>query len=291
MKPVSAILVHSLYMFPVKSCRGMSLNEAFVEARGFKNDRRWVITDRRNNNRFLSQRTHGQMAQIETSFNNEGRLVLRHAGRELIVPQTGSETVQVEMWQEQLSQAFDLGDEAAAWLRPIFSEETIEPRLCYQDETHERSVDPVYSNPGDIVSFADAFPILIANQSSLDHLNARLAEPVPMLRFRPNIVIEGLDAFAEDRVESLRIGDMIFDLVKGCARCKVVTLDPQTGEAGPKDNNPLKELGEYRRGINPNKIYFGINVIPRNTGTIKVGDPIEILKTGDTAHHMRAIAA
>jgi len=140
-------------------------------------------------------------------------------------------------------------------------------------ESTERKADPRYAQHNENVSFADGFPYLVISQASLDDLNSRLAEPIEMRRFRPNFVISGTEAFAEDQWKHIAIGDSRFEVVKPCARCVLTTIDPETAEKGPE---PLKTLATYRR--NGNKILFGQNVTAQHFGELKVGDPVTILE-------------
>jgi uncharacterized protein YcbX len=277
--------IHSLFTYPVKSFRGIEHQAIAVERRGLQHDRRWVVVDRDQDNKFLSQRSHGVMATINTRVDEQGTLYLTAPGKvEFKVPLASDLEIQVQMWKDT-SPAYDLGDDAAAWLKEVFHTPDTDLRLCYQDDVHFRPSDQGESQPDDPVSFADGFAVLIANNASLSDLNSKLAEPVGMDRFRPNIVINGFDAYAEDFFEQIKIGDITFDVVKGCSRCKIITLDQHTGQPGNPDSNPLKVLAEERRGYK-SKTYFGVYAIPRGTGTIKVDDTIEVLSTRPKALHL-----
>jgi uncharacterized protein YcbX len=279
--------IHSLYTYPIKSCRGMAQQNVTVERRGFTHDRRWIIVDRKQDNKFITQRSHGRLARIETSVDAQGALMLSVNGQEpitIVPPRHGNDMI-IPMWKET-APAYDVGDAAAAWLQAVLGDDAIEARLCYQADEHFRPVDPVYGQADDPLSFADGSPVLITNMASLADLNARLPEPVPMDRFRANIVLDGLEAFAEDHLTQIKIGDVIFDVANACDRCKIVTLDQHSGEPGNPESNPLKALGEYRRG-DKGKIYFGVDAIPRTTGVIKVGDTVEILAQCDIPHHLK----
>jgi uncharacterized protein YcbX len=131
-----------------------------------------------------------------------------------------------------------------------------------------------HSQTGDEVSFADAFPLLLISRAALDGLNARLAKPVSMLRFRPNLVVEGVAAHAEDGWKRIRIGEVEFDVAKACTRCVFTTVDPMRGERDP-DGEPLRTLIGYRRTADG--VTFGQNLIPRSAGSVRVGDAVEVL--------------
>jgi uncharacterized protein YcbX len=138
----------------------------------------------------------------------------------------------------------------------------------------ERQVDETYARPGDITSFSDGFPLLLISEASLQDLNSRLELPVPMRRFRPNLVISGCTPYAEDEWQRIRIGEIEFEVAKPCSRCIIPTIDTETAQRNP-DREPLRTLATYRR--RDNKVYFGQNLIHRGTGLLKVGDPLEII--------------
>jgi uncharacterized protein YcbX len=147
-------------------------------------------------------------------------------------------------------------------------------RLVYMPDDSEREVDQRYAKPGMITSFADAYPFLLIGQSSLDDLNKRMAQPLPMNRFRPNIVFTGGDAYSEDLMNQITIAGLTFYGAKLCARCVLTTIDQQTAM---KAKEPLKTLASYR--MKNNKIMFGQNLVHENTGIISVGDELNVLST------------
>mgnify|MGYP001828911861 CR=1 FL=1 len=136
-----------------------------------------------------------------------------------------------------------------------------------------RRVDPAFSRATDQVGFADGFPFLLISQASLDDLNRRLAQPVAMLRFRPNLVVAGCEAFAEDGWRRIRVGELEFRVAKPCSRCIIPTIDPSTGQRGVE---PLRTLNSYRR--RGNKVYFGQNLVHESAGRLAVGMPVEVLE-------------
>jgi uncharacterized protein YcbX len=177
----------------------------------------------------------------------------------------------VSVWSSHSIKAIDQGDEASEWLSTYLK---VPARLVYMPESSIRRVNPEYAvRPGDHVSFADGYPILIASQESLDDLNTRLDAPLPMNRFRPNLVVEGCKPFEEDTWKRIRIGEVELALVKPCSRCEVTTIDQVTAARGKE---PLKTMATFRR-IKGNKVMFGMNVIPVNEGRLRVGDRVEIL--------------
>ena len=243
---MTARLSH-INLFPVKSCAPLTPAEGHVEWRGLRGDRRWMIVDAEG--RFLTARKHPRLVLINAQV--EGANLRLNAPRmpELeLQPAPSGAGLKVRVWRDDvLGRAAT--DSADAWISRYLG---FPARLVYMDEQTERAVDANYARPGDIVSFADGFPLLLISQASLDLLNSKLASPLPMLRFRPNLVVNGTDAHAEDgwhRRSSLRPIDA-------------------AGE-------PLRTLLGYRR--TPNGIAFGQNLIPRGTGTLALGDAVEVI--------------
>jgi uncharacterized protein len=273
-----SIVVTQLYRYPVKSCRGISLQSAEVDARGLVDDRRWMVVDARGD--FRTQRELPRMALIETALQN-GHLTLRAPQQmPLSVPveANGAARTSVTVWRDSGVDALDLGEEAAEWLSDVLSEPV---RLVHLAPDAVRQVDLNFAQPGDQVGFADGFPFLLISEESLDDLNRRLDSPLPMNRFRPNIVVRGLDdalsPFAEDTWATIRIGGpdgIRFEVVKPCGRCAITTTDQETAERGVE---PLRTLATYRNigwGSSPK---FGQNLIHRGSGALRVGDPVEVL--------------
>ncbi len=265
--------ISGLFYYPIKSCRGFAAESALVTRRGVEHDRLMMLVDDKCN--FLTQREFPRMALIEPHILPSERgdyLTLRAAGtRELGLPITDvGQRRSVVVWRSTC-QAVDQGDAAAEWLSNFLGSSV---RLVRIADEFKREVNPDFAvTPDDETSFSDGYPILIISQASLDDLNHRLATPLPMNRFRPNIVVDGCAAFAEDSWQRIRIGGIEFALVKPCARCQVTTTDQQSAEVGKE---PLTTLATYRRI--DGKVMFGQNVIGLGTGTLHVGDPIEVLR-------------
>ncbi len=261
----------SIHIYPVKSTRAIDLPASEVLPRGLPGDRRWMLVEE--NGRFLTARQHPRLAMVETAFDGDVLRVRAPDMPELTLPlQPSSPRMRrVQIWNDSL-EAVLAGPAADAW----FSRWLNKPVQLVQmtDDIH-RGVDPDYGQSGDEVSFADGFPLLLIGEGSLADLNARLASPVPMRRFRPNVVIAGSEPYAEDTWTRLRIGEVEFEGVKNCSRCVFTTIDPDTGTKSP-DGEPLRTLQTYRLG--EGGIYFGQNLIPRSSGTIRVGDEVEILE-------------
>ena len=154
----------------------------------------------------------------------------------------------------------------------------VECRLVWQHDMQARATDPRHAPDGSTVSLADGFPALLASRGSLADLDVRLAAPVPVGRFRPNLVVEGSAAWDEDRWRRLRIGDVVFSVARPRERCVVTTIDPRSGER-PDPREPLRTLATFRRAEGGG-VMFGQNLVPESLGALRVGDAIEILERG-----------
>ncbi len=263
--------ITEINIYPVKSLGGVSLQTATVENRGFTFDRRWMLIDE--DDRFISQREMPQMSRIKLSI--AGDMAIAEYGGEMLVlePPTG-QMVEVSIWDDVVAAAL-CGETANEWFSAALGTGV---RLVRMPDGVKRPVDPKYAleGTGDEVSFADAYPYLIIGEASLKDLNSRMEHPVPMNRFRPNLVFSGKEPFAEDDWKKIRIGDIVFHLVKPCARCVITTIDQAEGiKKGPE---PLRTLAEFRN-VN-GKVMFGQNMIAEpGGGVINIGDKIEVLET------------
>lgn len=262
------IRISELSIYPVKSCGGQSLKAAHTDQFGLTGDRRWLITDPQGQQ--LTQRDTAVMALLHAEKQGD-MLDLSFKGNSLRVATPGENamTRQVSVWSSTMT-VRDGGDEAAAWLSDCLQQEL---RLNWMQDDCRRPVDPEYASDGQSLSFADGFPILLVSQASLDDLNSRMSAPVPMNRFRPNVVVEGCEAFAEDAWKRLRIGELELEIVKPCDRCVMPSIIQETAERDVEIN---RVLATFRRGED-RKIYFGQNVLSRNLGPIAVGDELELL--------------
>jgi uncharacterized protein YcbX len=218
------------------------------------------------------------MALIRTGYGPHGQLRLSAPGQpDLAVPPPrraeGAAVAEVTVWRFQGSAAW-AGDEADAWLSRALEQPS---RLAHMDDTSVRAVNPEYGRTEDRVSFADGYPLLLATTASLDALNLAIAqmggEGVPMTRFRPNVVIEGTEPWAEDGWKRVRIGDQEFRVVKPCDRCIMTTIDPERGVLAGQQ--PLRALRKHRRL--GKKALFGTNLIPDTVGKLSVGDRFTVL--------------
>ena len=263
------ISISSLIYYPIKACRGFEVDSAVVERMGLQNDRRMMVVTPEGGH--LTQREYPRLALVTPTL-NDGIVTLSAPKYDSIQfgIQTSGTSYPVSIWKSKGVQAIDQGDEAAQW----FSDWLGTPvRLVHMAEEYTRLVDTEYAvNADDHTGFADGYPILITSEEALQDLNTRLEKPVPMNRFRPNIVVQGGPAYVEDTWNRIKVGDVELAVVKPNARCVVTTIDKDTLE---KSKEPLKTLEKYRR----HKLgaIFGQNVIPINEGRIQLGMTVEVL--------------
>ncbi len=263
----------SIHIYPIKATRGVTLGEATVEPRGLAHDRRWMLVDEHGT--FLTQREHARLAlvhvQVQPQVQPLHLAVMAPSMTPLTVPFPGRDATRrsVRIWKDKVS-VVEAEEAAHAWFSRYLG---IGCRLIYMDETAVRPVDPRYDTGGDEVSFADGYPLLLTSKASLADLNTHLDRPTPMNRFRPNLVVSGFDAFAEDRWSRVRIGAVLFNVVKPCERCVVTTIDQQTATSGKE---PLRTLNRLRR--QGGKVLFGENLIPDGPGVVRVGDAVEVVE-------------
>jgi uncharacterized protein YcbX len=262
----------SIHIYPLKGCRAIDLRESEVEPWGLAGDRRWLVVD--SDFRFFSQREHASMARLAVSYDPGGGIRVSSDGfapLRVATPGPAAEMIKVTVWRSTVLAAA-AGAAADAWFSAFLGQPA---RLVYLDDPTRRAVDPEYGADGDVVSFADGYPLLATNTGSLSQLGEWLTAagdaPVPMNRFRPSVVLTGFEPWAEDRWRRLRIGSVSFRVAKPCGRCLVTTTDQATGKRGTQ---PLKMLGERRRF--GQALVFGQNLIPDGPGLIRVGDPVEI---------------
>lgn len=264
--------ITGLFVYPVKSMRGTQVSSFELSARGPRFDRNWMLVDEAG--LFMTQRKTPRLALLEPTL-TEDALVIRDAtGQHLHVPlDADAGRRPVTVWRDQFD-AIDCGDAAAAFCSTALGHPCRLVRMA--DDAHRR-LDPKYvSDANAQTGFADAYPVLIANEASLAELNSRLPTPVPMNRFRPNVVVQGPSAWAEDGWARLTLGAVTLDAVKPCARCVVITTDQLTAEH-PSGPEPLKTLAAYRTMPQLGAI-FGMNLVPTaSTGTLRVGDPLTVL--------------
>lgn len=264
-------------IFPIKSLGGVSVPSAIVEERGLRHDRRWMLIDA--DGKFLTQRDFGKMATLKISI-EENCLRVADGNDAISVPfePTTGEKVKVKIWKSRCD-AVLYDEKTNEWFAGALGAKC---RLVKMHDQARRIVSPFYAvrKYEDTVSFADAYPYLLIGEGSLEELNRRLDEPVPMNRFRPNFVVAGAAAQAEESWRKIKIGETIFHNVKACARCVVTTIDQATGISSGVE--PLRTLSQYRleRRDGKQKINFGRYLIAENAGaTVKIGDAVEVLET------------
>lgn len=279
MDAAGPVTVASIHIYPVKAGRAVDLAEAEVEPWGLAGDRRWLVIDP--DGRFVSQRTEPTLALVCARYRTGGSLHLAADGQApLSVPAPaearGAEMLWVSVWQSKV-RAAAAGDQADLWFSRFLGRPV---RLVHLDDPTRRQVDPEFGAPGDRVSFADGYPLLLTAQGSLDALGQWLIEDghpaVPMTRFRPSVVVAGTAPWAEDGWRRIRIGAATFRVAKPCGRCVVTTIDQQTAQRG---RQPLAMLGVRRRF--GQQLVFGQNLIPDVTGTIRASDRVRILDPAD----------
>jgi len=259
------IEVSELYIHPLKSAASVSVKKAALDNLGFEYDRRWMLVDPDGN--FLSQRQLPEMCLIQAHADADV-LSVSVPGQNVIKVATKSDQVrQVVVWGDSC-RAFDAGELAASYLSDFLKTSC---RLVSFPADEKRQVDLIYANPGDLTGFSDGFPLLIISQASLDDLNRRLDKPVSMTRFRPNIVVSGCEAYAEDSWKRIIVGGIEMQVVKPCSRCSIPSVDPKTAV---RSLEPVKTLRAYR--MKDSKIYFGQNVIANSTGVLEIGMSVEI---------------
>ena len=265
-----SLTVTSLTIYPVKSLAGISVHSAQLENRGFKYDREWMVVTE--SGQFLTQRELAPMALIQTAILEHTLRLTMPLGDSIEVPlsiekaQAGAKIVDVKVWKDNCK-ALDQGDEVAGMLSRYLEKKV---RLVRMEPAFKRIVDQEYADSADnVVSFADAFPVLVIGDESLAELNRRLEYPLPMNRFRPNITVGGSAPFAEDEWSEIAIDHVKLSIVKACDRCQITTIDQDTAEASKE---PLKTLSLFRKV--DGKVMFGQNAIPQNNGEIRLGDKV-----------------
>jgi uncharacterized protein len=265
----------SLYTYPVKGLYRVERDAAEVQPWGLAGDRRFMLLDE--SGQMLTQREEPRLTQLRPSY-VDGRLVVTTPGwPDLVVAPEPGDLVDAKVWRSPVRASL-VGEEADAWLSGALDRKV---RLVYLDDPTRRPVDEEYAEPADRVSFADGYPLLLTNSASLAMLNDWIAEgsypdegPLPMTRFRPNVVVSGAPAWAEDGWVGgrIRIGAVTFRAPKVCGRCVVPTTDQETGERG---REPSRSLARYRN-VNQ-ELVFGLNLIPDGTGPIRLGDEVSLV--------------
>ncbi|MGH0033983.1 MAG: MOSC domain-containing protein [Myxococcota bacterium] len=267
--------VESLFVYPVKGCAGVELERMQLDEHGPLLDRLWMVVD--GDGRFMTQRACPRLALIHVEVGAD-HLELSAEGRGSVrVPLAeeagdGARRRVVCWWFE--GDGIDQGAELARWLSEGLGQEAALVRMAADTV---REVNPARSPERAVTRFTDGYPFLVINRSSLDDLDRRMREPVPVNRYRPNVVVSGAPAYAEDRWRRIRIADIPLDVVKSCQRCAVTVTDQATAA---RVKEPLATLARYRR-VENGDVLLGVNAVHRASGSIAVGDPIEVVEEGE----------
>jgi uncharacterized protein YcbX len=262
----STVTLSGLYVYPIKSCAGIALQSADLSATGLRHDRRWMLVDE--TGEFMSQRTHPRMALISVRLAPEWMIFSAPDMDELEVslyPQT-RDSIDVRVWGDTNRGAL-VSEEADRWFTEFLE---FPCRLVRKPSDDPRLVDSSFAESGDQVGFADGFAFLLISEASLEDLNGRLEDPLPMNRFRPNFVVRGCGPYAEDGWSRLRIGSVPFRVAEPCPRCAITTVDQETGARGKE---PLRTLATYRKS--EGEVFFGRNLIQDALGSVHLGDSVE----------------
>jgi len=264
-------ILSDIFIYPVKSLAGIKVSKWIVNEKGLLHDRKWMLID--SHRQFLSQRRLPKMALIKTEIKKD-TLVLSTATSGSISlplnPENGDD-INTIIWKDQCL-AKTTSPKADQWLSDFLE---MDCKLVYQPNNIIRPVDPDYATDTDKVNFSDGFPFLIVSDASLTALNQEMEIPLPMQRFRPNLVISNCESYAEDNWREIQINSINFRLPKACSRCSVPTIDTETAKT---NKEPLTTLSRLRRWNN--KVFFGQNALHDNSGELSVGTPVEIIKTG-----------
>lgn len=264
---MSSPALSSIHIYPIKSTAGIELSNSWVDYAGLSFDRRFVLTDI--HQRFITARTQPKLCLIQANLIADGLILTAPGMRSLTIRYQyfNNKYQAVTVWKDTINSQL-CHDSYNDW----FSEYLKRPcQLHFYGENSNRHI----KNTQKPVAFADGYPLLVISKGSLEALNSRSSRINTMAQFRPNLVIENCDAFAEDSWKKIRIGEVEFEVSKPCSRCIFTTIDPLTAQPD-QYREPLKTLASFRKG-DDGDVYFGQNLIPLNTGQIKKGDKIEVL--------------
>ncbi len=258
-------VISSLFVYPIKSCRGVSVTEMTFDARGPLHDRRWMLVDSDGN--FVTQRSTPQMALIGTRLLPDGVEATLPGATPLRIGVRGVGKRKVRVWNFEGS-ADDMGDPVADWFSTAVGRSV---RLVYFPNDLERQVSREHTDVSSQVAFADGYPLLLATLESLGELNRQLAQPIPMNRFRPNIVVRNCQPFEEDRWTTVSAPKLTLSIAKPCTRCAITTVNQSTGR---RSREPLATLAKFRK--TPDGVTFGQNCVPHGSGVLRVGDELQV---------------
>lgn len=261
--------VTALHIHPIKSCRRIAVARARVERLGLEHDRRWMIVDP--SGAFVTQREEPRLARVEVDLVGDQLRVRAPGASELVMPLSIGDgaPIEVTIWGTRVHALAH--EEGGVWFSAYLGRPV---RLVHMHDGHARPLAPKHAREGDVVSFADGFPLLLASEASLDDLNARAGQPLSMARFRPNVSVAGFEPWAEESWSRIRIGQVVFRAPKLCERCPITTIDPETGVMGKE---PLRTLATFRK--RDNKVWFAINLVPElpegRAAEIRLDDAVE----------------
>ena len=273
-------VLSEIWIYPVKSLPGIRLPNAVIDQRGFQWDRHWMLVD--TDGVFVTQRQKPQMALFSVQLEQD-HLIASFPDKpdlQISLNQSTGQKLKVNVWQDSIN-ADLVSDKADQWFSDCLDEPV---RLVKMPDEAQRQVDQEYAKADDQTGFSDGFPFLLLSQASIEDLNTRIhnsiqnhtkdkTQQMTVKRFRPNLVIDDVDAYAEDKWRIVKIGDIHFRVVKPCSRCAITTVNPETAVKGAE---PLLTLAKYRR--EGNKVFFGQNVIHDNEGVLKQGEPLMVLE-------------
>jgi uncharacterized protein len=274
------MLITQIWIYPIKSGQGISLSQGEVTAKGIVLDREFMIVN--SSGKFITQRQFSQLATLQIKILENTHLMLSVEDDKIepfiLIPTTHNQVIPVEIWRDH-TLAIDQGEEVAQWLTEALKlKEKV--RLVKQSAQHIRPINPQYTTQIHApVSFADGYPLLLTNIASLAELNNKIIQQyhhqdhiAVMSQFRPNLVVKTDQSFAEDHWQNLQIGSINFKVAKPCSRCIVTTTNQKNGQINSQQE-PLKTLSNFRN-FRDQGILFGVNLIPLNTGMIKLGDAL-----------------
>lgn len=272
-----ALQLTAINRYPVKSFRGEAVQSAVVEPWGLAGDRRWMVVDEDGD--AVTAREHPQLLLVHPELTPVGVSLSAPGMDDLVVDEPHGPLIEVTLFHRRPFMASLADDAAHAWVSAIVGQPC---RFVFQDDPTRRPVNPEFGTADGRVSLADGYPLLVTTEESLDALNGWIAAgpmaeaaPLPMTRFRPSIVVSGDAAWAEDGWRRLRVGNAEFLAVKGCDRCVLTTIDPDTGRKGKE---PIATLARHRKW--DGQTWFGMNLVPDTPGVeIRLGDPVEVLES------------
>ena len=267
------IKIKEIYVYPIKSLKGISLKTAEISETGIKYDRYWMLIDENGN--FITQREIPKLTMFHVSFLSD-HLVVRFENKTISIPKTLTikDIQECEIWEEKIN-GYKENDKINNWFSNILDKKVF---LVRNTELPKRTIKNIENS---FINFTDGQQYLILGQSSLDNLNTKLDQPVNIDRFRPNIVFSNADIHIEDSWNEIQIGKSKFMLTKTCARCNIIAIDQTTSINGKE---PLKTLAKYR--FKDNKILFGqyLKLIDSPDNLLQIGDKITVLKKKETEH-------